>query len=209
MSTALAKPSQFAFEPTDLDGAYRLAKVLFAGQLLPSSIKSPEAALTIIAAGRELGLTAMQSIQGIYIVDGKLSLATKLRVALIWRSGACEYFNMLKSDEKEATFETKRVGGSAPAKLTYTMEDAQRAGLAKKSNWVTNPKPMLRWRCIGQLCDLVYPDIIGNMTAEDDDEPTPVTPAKSRSEALADSLSGMPPSVAVNAVTATFEEPIA
>jgi len=207
MSTALTKPNQFAFEPNDLDGAYKLAKVLFAGQLLPSSIKSPEAALTIIAAGRELGLTAMQSIQGIYIVDGKLSLSTKLRVALIWRSGVCEYFNMLQSNEKEATFETKRVGASAPMKLSYTIEDAVRAGLAKKNNWVTNPKPMLRWRCIGQLCDLAYPDVIGNMTAEEGDEETiPSGPAKSRSEILADSLSGMPPSVTVNAV---IEEPIA
>ena len=216
MSTALTKPSQFAFEPSDIESAYKLSKILFAGQLLPSSIKSPEAALTIIAAGRELGLTAMQSLQGIYIVDGRLSLSIKLRLALIWRSGHCEFFNLLKSDETEAVFETQRAGKSAAVKLSYTMQDAQRAGLVKKSNWMTNPKPMLRWRAAGQLIDLVYPDVIGNMTAEEGDEEEFVPAAvKSRSDALADSLMGKPPSVTVvapatppsNHVIDTMEEP--
>ena len=53
--------------------------------------------------------------------------------------------------------------------LTYTMDDARRAGLVKPdSAWETYPANMLRWRAIGFWLDVVMPDIIGGMKRADE-----------------------------------------
>ena len=158
-------------DPRSMKDARTLAQDLFASRMF-SAYGTPQAVLSTIMVGRELGLPAMASLRSINNIEGKHSLSAALMVALVLKSGMAEYFRPvtddqgnLEMDEKHATFETLRKGpGNRPVKLTYTIEEAKTAGLLKeKSGWVKNPKPMLVARAQSTLVRLVYPDLMAGL----------------------------------------------
>ena len=160
-TSALAKtdPTR-AFEPRDIDEGFRLASMLVQSGLLPRGIQRPEAAFAIIAAGRELGLTAMQSLRSIHIIEGKPTLSADLVAALCKsRPEICKYFRLVESTDKVARYETLRIGEPAVTAMSFTWEDAVRAQVTGKDNWKKYPAAMLRARCITALARAVYPDL--------------------------------------------------
>jgi hypothetical protein len=162
-------------EPSSAEQAFTLATHLVKSGLLGRNIQKPEAAFAIILAGRELGLTAMQSLRSIHIIEGKPTLSSDLMVALVKRSPTCKFFRMVQSTDTVATYETDRVGEGA-TKMSFTMEDAKRAGVASKNNWKTYPAAMLRARCIAQLARVVYPDLLMGIYETDEIAPSNVMP---------------------------------
>lgn len=165
------------FEPGSIEEAYRLAKLLVASDLLPRTIRTPEAAFTIIATGRELGLTAMQSLRSIHVIEGKPSLSADLIAALVkTRSDVCAYFRLVESTDKIATYETHRKGEPSPTRMSFTWEDAQRAGVVGKDNWKRYPAAMLRARAITSLARAVYPDLAMGIYDPDEVAPEPARP---------------------------------
>lgn len=163
-----------AFEPRSISEALQLAKLLVQSRLLPKSVGTPEAAFAIIATGRELGMTAMQSLRSIHVIEGKPTLSADLVAALCKSRGdVCKYFMLVTSSATVATYETQRVGDPKPTTMSFTIEDAQRAGLAGKQNWKAYPAAMLRARCITALARAVYPDLA--MGIYDEDELGPVS----------------------------------
>ena len=152
MSTTLT-----AFEPHDIESAYKLAKILVASKMLPRYLTTPEAVFAVIAAGRELGLPALQSTRSIHMVDGKVTLSADLTVALVKAHKDCEYFRVVEATNDRCVCETKRRGES-PTVMEWTIADARRAGLDGKDNWKKYPKAMLRARVSADLCRAVFPD---------------------------------------------------
>jgi hypothetical protein len=163
------------FEPRDIDEGYQLAKLLVASGLMPRGVQRPEAAFAIIAAGRELGLTAMQSLRSIHIIEGKPTLSADLVAALCKsRPDVCQYFRLVESTDKVARYETLRRGEPAPTSMNFTIEDAQRAGVTGKDNWKKYPAAMLRARCITALARAVYPDLAMGVYDPDEVAPEPI-----------------------------------
>ncbi len=149
-----------ALDPRDTRDARIIAKDLFESNMF-SGYGSPQAVLSTIMFGRELGLPAMTSLRGIHNIDGKHALSAQLMVALVLDSGKAEYFELLEVSDTAATFETKRVGARNPQRVTYTLDQAQKAGLVRpKSNWEKDPQSMLVARAQSRLCRLVYPDVV-------------------------------------------------
>ena len=166
-----AEAKSHAFEPNSLGQAFRISKMLVASGLLPKALNTPEAACAVIICGRELGLTMMQSVRSIHIIEGKPSLSADLMVALVKRSPLCRYFIMVESTATSATYETQREGQPGPERLTFTIEDAARAGLTGKDNWKKYPAGMLRARCKSGLARAVYEDaLMGVGTPDERDE---------------------------------------
>ncbi len=157
--SAKADPTR-AFEPRDIGEGFEMARLLVASGLMPRGIQRPEAAFAIIAAGRELGLTAMQSLRSIHIIEGKPTLSADLVAALCKsRPDVCLYFRLVESTDKVARYETHRRNEPVPTPMSFTWEDATRAGVTGKDNWKKYPAAMLRARCITALARAVYPDL--------------------------------------------------
>lgn len=157
-----AQPDQSrAFEPNSIDEAYRLAKILVASRLLPDGANTPEAAFAIIATGRELGMTAMQSLRSIYVIKGKPTLSADLVCALVKsRRDVCAFFQLVESTPERAVYKTQRIGEPEPTSMTYTFDDAKRAQVTGNPNWTKHPAAMLRARCITALARAVFPDLV-------------------------------------------------
>jgi hypothetical protein len=167
-----------AFEPRGIDEAMQLASLLIASRLLPRSVTTAEAAFAIIATGRELGLTAMQSLRTIHVIEGRPTLSADLVAALCKsRRDVCAYFMLVESTATVARYKTQRVGEPEPTTMAFTIEDAQRAGVSTKENWKRYPAAMLRARCITALARAVYPDLAMGIYDEDELTPLPVAEA--------------------------------
>lgn len=175
--TAPAVEQSRTFEPGSIAEAFQLAGILVKSRLLPDSVQSPEAAFAIIATGRELGLTAMQSLRSIHVIKGKTILSADLVAALVKsRRDVCSYFQMVESTTERATYKTQRVGEPEPTTLSFTIEDAKRAQVVGNPNWTKFPAAMLRARCITALARAVYPDLAMGIYDADEIEAAPVPP---------------------------------
>jgi hypothetical protein len=145
MSSVALIPNPEPARPVDWDRELQGAKMLLKSGLLPTSIKAPETALFIILAGRDLGLSPVQSLRSINVIQGKVEVAADMQLGLFHRAGG-------KSQWVELTNEKAVLRLSAPWLIqphteTFTLEDAKRAKLMG-DNWQKWPKAMCRSRAI-------------------------------------------------------------
>lgn len=159
-------------EPRTAEEASRLAIMMAQSNLVPEAYRGkPENVFVAMMMGRDLGLSTMQAMRGIYVVHGTPAASAMLLVGLVRRSGECMVWRMVESTDTHATIETQRRGDREPTRYTYTVEDAKQAGLLPAkgdSNWAKRPRTMLRHRAESELARTVYPDVIQGLYTEDE-----------------------------------------
>jgi 5'-3' exonuclease len=166
----IVAPAQWErqLDPRSMKDARVLAKDMYDSRMF-SAYGTPQAVLSTVMVGRELGLPAMASLRSIHNIEGRHALSASLMVALILKSGMAEYFDPVEFDETHAVYETQRKGARKPITLTHTIAMAMTAGLVKpNSNWVKVPTDMLVARAQSRLARMVYPDIIGSLYTPDE-----------------------------------------
>lgn len=153
------------FVPENITEALKLSERLSTSGLIPVALRNkPADVLVILMTGRELGLAPMQALRSINVIQGKAAMSADLMQALaVSRRDVCEYFQMIESTAQVATYETRRRGNPSPTRMSYTMEEAQAAGLASNDNYRKNPAAMLRARCKSALCKAEYPDLLAGV----------------------------------------------
>lgn len=131
--------------PVAWDLELRGAAYLMRSGLCPAGVKSPEAALFIILAGRDLGLSPVAALRNIHVIQGKVEVSADLHLALFAKSGGTLAWVALS--DTEAAIRLTAPWLTAPHVSRWTMEDARRAGLGG-DNWKKYPRAMLRSRAI-------------------------------------------------------------
>lgn len=170
MTANLAVIHTQAIEPQSMPELRQLAKSVSDAGL--GSKLTESQALIIMMTGRDLGLSYAQSMRAFHIVSGKPVLSADAMVAVCLRSDQCEYFRTVESSEKACTVEAKR-RGSEPSRLTFSIEEAKRAGLLSNANWSKYPAQMLRARAKSALARDLFPDILLGLYDPDELEQTP------------------------------------
>lgn len=147
-------------EPATLDAAWRLAGGILNSRLY-SKFTSQEAIWAIIVRGREMGLGAVTSLDCIHFFEGKPALSAHLIIARAKSHPECEYFQLVESTPELARYTTKRRGNPEPTNLTYTIDDARRAGVIRdRGPWTARPAEMLRKSCGVQLARVEFPEAL-------------------------------------------------
>jgi hypothetical protein len=165
-----------AYEPTNLDEAFRMAQILVSSGLTPRGVDTPQKAFLIMAQGRELGLSTMQALGNIYVVEGKVSLSSDLMAAMVLKSQVCEYLRVVEMTPERATYAAKRKGG-AEFRFSFSWEDANKAGLTGRATYKANPADMLRHRALSKTVRAVFPDVVAGLYSRDEaDDIVDVTP---------------------------------
>jgi hypothetical protein len=145
------------------------ALIAAASSLAPDALRGrPQDALIVLMAGRELGFAPMQSMRMLSVIKGKVTLSADATVALVRRSGECIEWRCVETTAQRATYTTRRKGDTEPTTLTWTIEQAQRAGLAGGQGWRSYPEAMLRARCASALARVVYPDLVAGIYDPDE-----------------------------------------
>lgn len=182
--------------PGSLAEVKELASHLAQARTLPEALqKSPADIMALVMTGAELGLAPMQSLRGLVLIKGKPTLSADAMGALVKsRRDVCQYLMLRHSDERKATYEARRVGDPESTTLSFTIEDAQRAGLAGGDNWRKFPAAMLRARALSAICRAVFPDLLLGVYDPDElDAPAPVAQARPVVDAVATAVPVTPP----------------
>jgi hypothetical protein len=179
--------SMSIYDPHNIESAVTLAAMLAKSQILPRHLHGkPADVLAIMIKGRELGISTMKALSGMYCINGKVELdAATLAGVVMSRTDLCEYLTLIESTDKVATYETKRKGSPKSVVMGFTMVQAERAGLLRNDVWRKFPEAMLRARAISVVARAVYPDLAAGLYVQGEiggDDPKYV-PATSQVEA--------------------------
>jgi hypothetical protein len=125
-------------------------------------------AVVKVLAGQELGLGAIASMTGIYIVKGRVTLSANVMAAVIKNSGRYNYrVRKMSNEECEVEFFE---GSESIGVSSFTMADAKNAKLAGGDNWQKFPRNMLFARALSNGAKWYCPDVFSGSTIYTPDE---------------------------------------
>ena len=157
------------FEPQNLTELKAYSKDISSSQLVPQSMRGKPADIMLaITLGKELGLSTVQSLQSVAIINGKPTIFGDAALALVLGSGLCE--DIVETvEDGVATCRGKRKGMESHQSRTFSIEDAKRAKLwGKRGPWSDYPMIMLKHRARGQLLRDLWADCLrGTITTEE------------------------------------------
>lgn len=176
-----ARPAMNFLVPRTMEEAMQFSTTLSKSDLVPKDFQGKAANILVaVQWGMELGLQPMQAMQSIAVINGRPSLWGDAVIGLVRASGLCEYiYEEVAGDGTSATCRTKRKGDTEEVKRTFTMADAEKAGLkGKQGPWSQYPKRMLQMRARSWCLRDVYPDVLRgvHVAEESQDIEKDVTP---------------------------------
>lgn len=164
----LVKKEAYNIEPKNFGELMKYAEMIANSDMAPGDYKkNPGNVLVAIQMGAEVGLKPLQALQNIAVINGRPSIWGDAALALV--QSHPEYDGIKEEgDEKKATCTIKRKG-EEPHTVTFTKEQAEKAGLWGKSGpWKTYPERMLQMRARGfALRDKFSDALKGLITAEE------------------------------------------
>jgi hypothetical protein len=171
MSEQTALTVRQSLSPATWEMINQVAPAMYRSRLF--GVASPEQAAAVMLKGYELGLSLTASFELVQVVQGKPALSPRGALALLHGHPECAGIKIEDQVDKAGNpvackVWMKRRNGFEYA-VTFTMDDARRAGLIKKdSGWEKYPANMLRWRATGYCADVVFPDILGGLKRADE-----------------------------------------
>lgn len=187
--------------------AVELAKQVADTTFVPTGLRNnPPAIVAAILYGDEVGLGPMQALAKIAVINGRPTLAAEAQRALILAAG--HEIWIVEANTTRVTVAGRRRNSEQTSTVTWTMDDAKRAGLAGKTPYKLYPRQMLSARATAELARLVFADAIGGLYATEEleeggfdengetVEPKPATTKRRRERVnqTAGETSGTPPS---------------
>ena len=204
MSTEISTQRAGGLALATMGEAMQFASMVAKSDFAPKDFKGkPESCLLAIQHGSEVGLSPMQSLQSIAVINGRPTIWGDAALALVQSSPACEYIKEYiegDGDQAVAVCEVKRRGYPAATVSTFSMFDAKRAGLAGKSGpWSQYPLRMLALRARGFALRNAFADALrGLVTAEEAQDYPQSEPAKEPArEPLTNSVKAVAPGITV------------
>jgi hypothetical protein len=147
-----------------LDEMTRWAEGVKNSGLAPKTLSTASQIIVATQYGLELGLTPMAALNSIAVIGNKPSLYGDAALALVRRSGLCEYVKEWiegEGDEMVAYCEAKRKDQVEPVKRSFSVADAKTAGLWKKTGpWTTHPKRMLQYKARAFCLRDLFSDVL-------------------------------------------------
>lgn len=118
----------------------------------------------VLLASRELGIPPCLALNGgIWNIQGKIEISARLMNNMIRRAG---HTMQITSTRTECTIVGMRADTKETHTETFSMEMAERAGLANGNVWKKYAEDMLYNRCMSRLARRLFPDVIGTAYCE-------------------------------------------
>lgn len=146
------------------------AKVFASSALVPRALQGkPSDVLLVLMTGRDLGIATTTALRKCYVVDGQVTIAPALKLALVRLKGLGSIRPAPGNDDQSATAIVFDSAGNELGRSTFTMEMAERAKLIRdKSAWKTYPHRMLWWRAATAAVDDFFPEVAFGLYAPDE-----------------------------------------
>jgi hypothetical protein len=177
VSTALAKTAGgFLVQPQGLGDMWKICEVLADSTLVPKDyIGKPGNVFAAIQLGGELGLSPMQALQNIAVINGRGAVWGDGQLALCMaHPDYVDTIETLDEATMTATCVAKRKGRSDKT-ATFSLEEAKLAKLLDKSGtpWQTYPKRMLKARARGFALRDQWTDVLKGVLSREEAQDIP------------------------------------
>lgn len=138
-----------------------LAKQICDTEFVPQSLRrNPAAVAAAILYGHEIGIGPMMALAKISIIQGTPAPRAELARALILSHG--HEFWVDEQTTTRCTVSGRRQGSDKVQTVTWTMDDAKKAGLGGNA-WNKYPRQMLLARASAELARNVFADVLGGI----------------------------------------------
>lgn len=187
LATAASTLNPLLLVPQSIEQLQFVAGIIARSDLAPKDYKGkPENVAVAIAMGMELGVSPMQAVQGIAVINGRPSVWGDLLLALCRAHPQCQGIDeSLEYDNAgnviAAVCKAQRNGHQQERR--FSVEDAKRAGLwTKDGPWKQYPQRMLQMRARGFCLRDVFADALRGLSCAEEQadfvvESTPQKPA--------------------------------
>jgi len=176
----LQQRSKSLLNISSIDDAIRASEILSKSGLVPDKFKGkPADILVAMQWGAELGsVQPLQALNGIAVVNGTPSIYGDLGKALVLREHDLANFVLETSGEGRDMAAVCEIGRQKPngrinVKRTFTMQDAERAGLGSRGPWKQYPARMLMWRAFWLAARDIYADVLSGLQGAEELEDLP------------------------------------
>lgn len=145
--------------------AAELADKISRTEFVPSGLRGkPDAIAACVLFGHEVGIPPMQSLSKIHVVDGRPAMAAELMRAVVLRAGHHIWFEDTTTTKVTVCARRAEWPEQQISRVTWTMDDAKKAGLDGRQNWRKYPRAMLKARATSEVCRDVFPDVLGGIS---------------------------------------------
>jgi len=153
-----------------VDQIQTMANAVVKSQLF--GMKTVEQATALMLIAQAEGYHPALAARDYHIIQGRPTLKAETMMARFQQQGGKVDWKTLTDEEVTATF-SHPSGGSAT--ITWTFDQARKAGLTGKDNWKNYPRAMLRARVVSEGIRTVFPGVVlGVYTPEEvQDIPNP------------------------------------
>ena len=151
-----------------------IAEILIKSNALPKQLDNVAKVTMILMAWRDLWLNPTQAINGLYIVNGKVTVYGETAVMLIKK--AWYEIDIVESTAKKATVKISK--GEKYQECTYTIEEADYAGITSGGMWIWKkyPRQMLMYKALAFARKFFCPEALGGyLMKEEMDEKEEIT----------------------------------
>lgn len=128
-----------------------------------------ETILGTLITARRIGMDPMYALNGgIYSIKGKYGISAEGMNSLVRAKGHSIVIDPTSNSERSVLI-GKRADNGDSCTCTYTLQDAQRAGLVVGGGtWEKHPGSMCFARAVSNLCRRLFPDVIAGLYVEDE-----------------------------------------
>jgi hypothetical protein len=128
-------------------------------------IQTPAQALALGLLCQAEGRHPAEAARDYHIIGGKPSLKSEAMLARFQQAGGRVEWHEYTHDAVSGTF-THPQGGNL--KVSWTIKDAERAGLTGNPTWKKFPRQMLKARCISEAVRGIFPGVLSGLYAPEE-----------------------------------------
>jgi len=154
-----------------VDQIQTMANAVVKSQLF--GMKTVEQATALMLIAQAEGYHPALAARDYHIIQGRPTLKAETMMARFQQQGGKVDWKTLTDEEVTATF-SHPSGGSAT--ITWTFEQAKRAGLTGKDNWKNYPRAMLRARVVSEGIRTVFPGVVLGVYTPEEVQDIPTQP---------------------------------
>jgi len=170
-----------AIVPQDFEGAWRIASAVCKAGMAPRGLDAPEKAMVAILHGLEVGLTPMNALQSIAVINSRPTLWGDGALGLVQASGKMSSHKEWlegEGDKRKAICVVVRRGDPEPKTGEFSVADAKKAGLWGKSGpWTQYSDRMLKMRARAFALRDGFSDVLRGLGIAEEVQDTPIREA--------------------------------
>lgn len=142
-----------------LTDAHNIGSALCRTSFVPKHFQGkPEEAAAAILYGSAIEMDPITALQNVFVIGGKPALYARTMVAIVLSQGH-EIWTEEES-EGRVTVCGRRRGSEKVESVTWTIEDAHKAGYTSNAKYKTDPRSMLYARASGDVARRIAPDAL-------------------------------------------------